>query len=81
MAVPLEALSPAEPCPPPPRTGLWFTLVALVVYRLGTYIPIPGINPAALAESFKAQSSDILGMLNVVSGGGFGRMAIFALTG
>ena len=81
MAVPLEALSPAEPWPPPPRTGLWFTLAALFVYRLGTYIPIPGINPAALAESFKAQSSDILGMLNVVSGGGFGRMAIFALTG
>ena len=83
MAVPVEALSPAEPWPPPPPPlrGLWFTIAALVVYRLGTYIPIPGINPAALAESFKAQSSDILGMLNVVSGGGFGRMAIFALTG
>jgi preprotein translocase subunit SecY len=79
VAVPVEALSPAEPWPPRPRRGLWFTLAALVVYRLGTYIPIPGINPAALAESFKAQSSGILGMFNMVSGGAFGRMAIFAL--
>jgi preprotein translocase subunit SecY len=77
--VPVEALSPAEPWPPRPRRGLWFTLAALVVYRLGTYIPIPGINPAALAESFKAQSSGILGMFNMFSGGAFGRMAIFAL--
>jgi preprotein translocase subunit SecY len=79
MAVPVEALSPAEPRPPPPRRGLWFTLAALVIYRLGTYIPIPGINPAALTESFKAQSSGVLGMFNMVSGGAFGRMAIFAL--
>ena len=61
------------------KKRLWFTLAALVVYRLGTYIPIPGINPAAFAESFKAQSSGILGMFNMFAGGAVERMAIFAL--
>ena len=61
------------------KKRIWFTLAALVVYRLGTYIPIPGINPAAFAESFRAQSSGILGMFNMFSGGAVERMAIFAL--
>src|SRR5262244_4128631 len=61
------------------KKRLWFTLAALVVYRLGTYIPIPGINPAAFSESFKAQSSGILGLFNMFSGGAVERMAIFAL--
>src|SRR6185369_7899380 len=61
------------------KKRIWFTLAALVVYRLGTYIPIPGINPAAFAESFKAQSSGILGMFNMFAGGAVQRMAIFAL--
>src|SRR6516165_8546840 len=61
------------------KKRLWFTLAALVVYRLGTYIPIPGINPAAFAESFKAQSSGILGTFNMFAGGAVERMAIFAL--
>jgi hypothetical protein len=61
VAIPVEALSPAEPLPPWTGGALWFTLAALVVYRLGTYIPIPGIDPAAFAESFHAQSSGILG--------------------
>jgi preprotein translocase subunit SecY len=61
------------------KKRIWFTLAALVVYRLGTYIPIPGINPAAFAESFKAQSSGILGMFNMFAGGAVERMAIFAL--
>jgi preprotein translocase subunit SecY len=56
-----------------------FTLIALVIYRLGTYIPIPGINPQALADVFKQQQSGILGMFNMFSGGAVGRMAIFAL--
>ena len=60
------------------KKRIWFTLAALVVYRLGTYIPIPGINPAAFAESFKAQSSGILGMFNMFAGGAVERMAIFA---
>ncbi|HZD26925.1 MAG TPA: preprotein translocase subunit SecY, partial [Alphaproteobacteria bacterium] len=61
------------------KKRIWFTLAALVVYRLGTYIPIPGIDPGALAEIFRQQSSGILGMFNAFSGGALGRMTIFAL--
>jgi preprotein translocase subunit SecY len=56
-----------------------FTVVALVVYRLGTFIPIPGVDPAAFAEAFKSQSQGILGMFDVFSGGAVKRLAIFAL--
>lgn len=58
---------------------IWFTLGALIVYRLGTYIPIPGIDPVVMSEVFEAQSGGILGMLNMFSGGALGRMTIFAL--
>jgi len=58
---------------------IWFTLIALVVYRIGTFIPIPGLDPLAFANAFKAQSGGILGMFNVFSGGAVERMAIFAL--
>jgi preprotein translocase subunit SecY len=61
------------------KKRIMFTLIALVIYRLGTYIPIPGINPQALADVFKQQQSGILGMFNMFSGGAVGRMAIFAL--
>jgi len=61
------------------KKRLWFTLAALVVYRLGTYIPLPGINPLALAEIINRNQSGILGLFNVFSGGAVGRMAIFAL--
>jgi preprotein translocase subunit SecY len=61
------------------KRRIWFTLGALIVYRLGTYIPIPGINPVALAEVFQQQQSGILGMFNMFAGGAVGRMAIFAL--
>ena len=61
------------------KKRLWFTLGALLVYRLGTFIPIPGVNGAAFAEAFKSQSSGILGMFNVFAGGAVERMAIFAL--
>ncbi len=56
-----------------------FTLAALLVYRLGTFIPLPGINPVAFAETFKNQSGGILGMFNMFAGGAVERMAIFAL--
>jgi len=62
------------------KKRIWFTLGALLVYRLGTYIPIPGIDPAALAEIFRQQESGIIGIFNMFSGGAVGRMAIFALT-
>ena len=56
-----------------------FSIVALCVYRLGTFIPIPGVDPAAFAEAFKSQSQGILGMFDVFSGGAVSRLAIFAL--
>ncbi len=56
-----------------------FTLMALVVYRLGTYIPIPGIDTVAFAAAFETQSKGILGMFNMFSGGAVQRMAIFSL--
>jgi preprotein translocase subunit SecY len=58
---------------------LWFTLGALIVYRLGTFIPIPGINAAAFAEAFQGQAQGILGMFNMFSGGAVQRMAVFSL--
>jgi len=61
------------------KKRLWFTLGALIIYRLGTYIPLPGINPLALAEIISRNQSGILGLFNVFSGGAVGRMAIFAL--
>ncbi|WP_020178183.1 preprotein translocase subunit SecY [Methylopila sp. M107] len=61
------------------KKRIWFTLGALIIYRLGTYIPMPGINPSALAEVFRQQSTGIIGLFNMFSGGAVGRMAIFAL--
>ncbi len=61
------------------KRRILFTLCALVVYRLGTYIPIPGIDPVALADVFRQQQGGILGMFNVFAGGALGRMTIFAL--
>ena len=58
---------------------LWFTLLAMVVYRIGTYIPIPGIDPAQFAAAFQNQAQGILGMFNMFSGGAVERMAIFSL--
>ena len=61
------------------KKRIWFTLGALIVYRLGTYIPIPGIDPVVLAEIFRQQQGGILGMFDLFSGGALGRMTIFAL--
>jgi len=61
------------------KKRIWFTMAALLVFRVGTYIPIPGINPIAFAEAFRSQSSGILGMINMFAGGAIERMAIFAL--
>jgi preprotein translocase subunit SecY len=58
---------------------IWFTLIALVVYRIGTFIPIPGVDPAAFAQAFQSQAGGILGMFNTFSGGAVERMAVFAL--
>ncbi|HEX7800855.1 MAG TPA: preprotein translocase subunit SecY, partial [Asticcacaulis sp.] len=58
---------------------LLFTLGALIVYRLGTYIPLPGIDMAAFQHAFNDQSKGIFGMMNMFSGGAVQRMAVFAL--
>ncbi len=61
------------------KKRIWFTLGALIVYRLGTYIPLPGIDPSVWSQVFRQQAGGILGMFNMFSGGGIDRMAIFAL--
>src|SRR5665213_2166885 len=61
------------------KSRIWFTLGALVIYRLGTYIPLPGIDPQVLAEVFQRNAGGILGMVDMFSGGALGRMTIFAL--
>jgi preprotein translocase subunit SecY len=61
------------------KSRIWFTLGALVIYRLGTYIPIPGIDPTILQDVFSRNAGGILGMFDMFSGGALGRMTIFAL--
>ncbi|PWF54868.1 preprotein translocase subunit SecY [Massilia glaciei] len=62
-----------------PWGRLWFLLGALVVYRIGTHIPVPGIDPGQLASLFEQNSGGILGMLNMFSGGAVERFTVFAL--
>jgi len=61
------------------KKRFFFLIGALIVYRLGTYIPVPGIDPHILAEIFAKQSGGVLGMFNMLSGGALSRMTIFAL--
>ena len=61
------------------KRRLWFLLGALVVYRIGTHIPVPGINASVLDELFQSQQGGILGLFNVFSGGALSRFSIFAL--
>ncbi|MEO5765886.1 MAG: preprotein translocase subunit SecY [Casimicrobiaceae bacterium] len=61
------------------KRRLWFLLGALIVYRIGTHIPVPGINSSVLDELFRGQQGGILGLLNVFSGGALSRFSIFAL--
>src|SRR5262245_32605358 len=61
------------------KKRIWFTLGALIIYRLGTYIPIPGVDTLELARFAAQNSTGILGWVNGLAGGALGRMAIFAL--
>jgi preprotein translocase subunit SecY len=61
------------------KKRIWFTLGALIVYRLGTYIPLPGIDPAAFAANFHGKQQGVLELFNMFAGGAVQRMAIFAL--
>tara|TARA_Y100000590_G_scaffold358675_1_gene414135 strand:- start:728 stop:2068 length:1341 start_codon:yes stop_codon:yes gene_type:complete len=61
------------------KSRLWFTLGALIIFRLGTFLPIPGIDPLSLQVFFSQQASGILGVFDTFSGGALSRMGIFAL--
>ncbi|MEY4537970.1 MAG: hypothetical protein RJB10_548 [Pseudomonadota bacterium] len=61
------------------RRRLMFLLLALVVYRIGAHIPVPGIDPAQLQQFFKGQEGGILNLINMFSGGALSRFTIFAL--
>src|SRR5208283_5038725 len=61
------------------KKRIWFTLAALVVYRLGTWIPVPGVDPHVLADVFKTSGGGMLGMFDMFAGGALKRMTVFAL--
>jgi len=61
------------------RSRLWFVFLAIVVYRIGAHIPVPGINPDRLAALFEQNQGTILSLFNMFSGGALERMSIFAL--
>jgi len=61
------------------KQRLLFVLLAIIVFRIGSYIPVPGIDPAAMAELMKQNKGTILGMFNMFSGGALGRLTLFAL--
>ena len=61
------------------KQRIWFTLGALLVYRIGTYIPVPGVDASVMGEMLAQHSTGILGMFDMFSGGALGRMTVFAL--
>ena len=61
------------------RNRILFTVLILSIYRLGTYVPLPGINPESLMTMMESNQRGLLGMFNIFSGGAVKRMAIFAL--
>jgi len=61
------------------KSRIFFVIGALLVFRIGTYVPVPGINPEALTILFDQQRDSILGMFNMFSGGALERLSVFAL--
>ena len=61
------------------KKRIWFTLAALIVYRIGTYIPVPGVDASVMAEILRQHGGGILGMFDMFTGGALGRMTVFAL--
>ena len=61
------------------KKRIWFTLGALLVYRVGTYVPVPGVDAGVMAEMLRQHGGGILGMFDMFSGGALGRMTVFAL--
>src|SRR3982750_4732650 len=61
------------------KRRLQFVLLAIIVFRIGSYIPVPGLNPLRLQEMFNAQQNNIIGLFNMFSGGALMRFSVFAL--
>ncbi|MBY0379221.1 MAG: preprotein translocase subunit SecY [Burkholderiales bacterium] len=61
------------------KRRVWFLIGALIIFRLGAHIPVPGLDPSALAKLFESNQSGLLGMVNMFSGGALSRFTIFAL--
>ena len=61
------------------KKRIWFTLGALIVYRLGTYVPVPGVDATVMGEILAQHGGGILGMFDMFTGGALGRMTVFAL--
>lgn len=61
------------------KKRIWFTLGALIIYRLGTYIPVPGVDATVMGQLLAQHQGGILGMFNMFTGGALGRMTVFAL--
>jgi len=61
------------------KSRLWFVLIAIIVYRIGSHIPVPGVNPERLAQLFSQNQGTILSLFNMFSGGALERMSVFAL--
>src|SRR5262250_2929362 len=84
MATPSSLTNPAAAFSDAARFGeirsrLLFLVGALIVYRIGTFIPVPGVNPAEVARFFADRSNTILGIVNTFSGGALSRLSIFAM--
>src|SRR6478672_5348459 len=61
------------------KRRIWFVMFALIIYRMGTFITLPMIDPVAMADLIRQQSKGVLGLFDVFSGGALSRMSIFAL--
>ena len=61
------------------KRRIWFLIGALIIFRIGAHIPVPGIDPIALAKLFKSSQTGLLDMVNMFSGGALSRFTIFAL--
>jgi preprotein translocase subunit SecY len=61
------------------KSRIWFVIISLIIFRLGSYIPVPGVNPKVLSQLLETQGGGLLDMFNMFSGGALGRFSLFAL--
>ena len=64
---------------PEVRKKLWYTLLLIIIFRLGCYITVPGVNSIALSEAMSSVDG-VAGLINMISGGAFSRFSIFAMS-